>query len=60
MFLREARRRMEARDPDDVPLLALALALKVPIWTHDRDFEVAGVEKYTTARLLTKLGIRGR
>jgi predicted nucleic acid-binding protein len=58
--LREAKRRMESRDPDDVPLLALALALRLPIWTHDRDFEVAGVETYTTARLLTKLGIRGR
>lgn len=59
-FLRKARLRMELRDSDDVPLLALALALKVPIWTHDRDFEVAGVVTYTTARLLAKLGIRTR
>jgi predicted nucleic acid-binding protein len=55
-----ARRLIEARDPDDVPLLALALTLKLPIWTNDRDFEVAGIETYTTAQLLAKLGIRGR
>lgn len=55
-----ARRLIEARDPDDVDLLALALTLKVPIWTHDRDFEGVGVETCTTAQLLAKLGSRGR
>jgi predicted nucleic acid-binding protein len=54
----EAKRRIAPRDPDDVPLLALALALRLPIWTSDRDFEGAGVVTYTTAELLARLGIR--
>jgi predicted nucleic acid-binding protein len=56
-FLSEAARLIGKRDPDDVELLALALALGIPIWSNDRDFEVAGVECYTTARLLKKLGL---
>jgi len=42
--MREARR--------DV---ALALVLKAPIWTHDRDVEIAGVRTVTTAQLLAVL-----
>ena len=56
-FLSKAARLIGKRDPDDVELLALALALGIPIWSNDRDFEVAGVECYTTARLLKKLGL---
>ena len=56
-FIAKASRLIGKRDPDDVQLLALALALDIPIWTNDRDFETAGVECYTTARLLKKLGI---
>lgn len=52
-----ARKRIGRRDPDDIDLLALALKLKVPLWTNDRDFEGTGVECYTTARLLKILGI---
>ena len=55
----KATRLIAARDPDDVPLLALALTLGLPVWTGDKDFENAGVETYTTAQLLAKLGIRG-
>lgn len=51
--LREAHRRIGHRDPDDSEVLALALHLRVPIWTNDRDFESAGVHCLTTARLLT-------
>jgi predicted nucleic acid-binding protein len=51
----EARRRIGRRDPDDVDILALALHFGLPIWSNDNDFEVAGVEWYTTADLLTKL-----
>jgi predicted nucleic acid-binding protein len=40
-----------------VDLLALALHLKLPIWSNDNDFEDAGVEWYTTAQLLKTLGI---
>jgi predicted nucleic acid-binding protein len=52
----EARRRMKFRDPDDVDLLALALALRVPVWSNDGDFSAVRVAWYTTARLLAKLG----
>lgn len=52
----EATRKIGARDPDDVELLALALALEIPVWSNDNDFKGVGVEWYTTARLLKKLG----
>ena len=53
--VREARRRIERRDPTDVDLLALALRLDVPIWSNDRDFEDSGVSRFTTAELLALL-----
>ena len=52
----EALRRIGQRDPDDVEILALALQLGLPVWSHDNDFEDAGLEWYTTAELLKKLG----
>ena len=52
-FLPQATRLIGERDPDDAGLLALALALRVPIWTNDR--ETTGVDCYTTANLLKKL-----
>lgn len=51
----EATRKIGWRDPDDVELLALALALEIPVWSNDNDFKEVGVEWYTTARLLKKL-----
>jgi hypothetical protein len=39
-----------------VELLALALHAGVPVWSNDDDFEDAGVEWYTTAELLRRLG----
>ena len=51
-----ARGCLQARDPDDVPLAALALALEIPIWSNDRDFEVVPVPVYPTARFLKLLG----
>jgi predicted nucleic acid-binding protein len=53
----EATRRIGKRDPDDVPILALALSLDLPLWSNDKDFRDAGVEWYTTERLLRQLGI---
>lgn len=45
------------RDPKDVPVLALALQLRLPIWTEDRDFEnLPGVSIYKTAELLMLAG----
>lgn len=52
-----ARKRIGWRDPDDVELLALTLHFKIPLWSNDNDFEGCGVERYTTAELLHKLGI---
>jgi predicted nucleic acid-binding protein len=52
-----AKRRIEKRDPDDVDLLALALKLRIPIWTNDQDYSSCGVKCYTTAQLLKKLKI---
>jgi predicted nucleic acid-binding protein len=55
--LAEARRRIGRRDVDDAETLALALHLDAPVWSNDSDFEDAGVEWYTTARLLKRLGL---
>jgi predicted nucleic acid-binding protein len=55
----EAQRRIARRDPDDVEILALALHMDVPVWSNDNDFEDARVEWYTTAELLSKLGLTG-
>lgn len=53
--LPEARKRIGSRDPDDVELLALAIQLKIPVWSNDNDFENTGVVWYTTASLLAAL-----
>jgi predicted nucleic acid-binding protein len=55
--LEGAQRAIAKRDPNDVDLLALALAFAIPVWSNDSDFKDAGVEWYTTARLLRRLGI---
>ena len=56
-FLSEAADRIGARDPDDAHVLALALALEIPVWTNDRDFEVSGVTCYSTEQMLQLLKI---
>ena len=53
----EAKKRIERRDPDDVELLALALAFNIPVWSNDNDFEDTGVQWLTTEKLLRQLGI---
>jgi len=55
--LPEASRRLAKRDPDDVDLLALAMALEVPVWSNDDDFRDTGVAWYTTAELLDALDV---
>jgi predicted nucleic acid-binding protein len=55
--LEAARRSIGKRDPHELDLLALALALAIPVWSNDSDFKDARVEWYTTARLLRRLGI---
>lgn len=53
----EASKRIGKRDPDDVELLALAMALNVPVWSNDKDFKGTGVEWLTTEALLKRLGL---
>jgi len=53
----EASKRIGQRDPDDIPILALALTLNVPLWSNDKDFRDTGVDWYTTERLLRHLRI---
>ena len=55
----EAQARIAARDPDDWPTVALALKLKLPVWSQDKDFGDAGVEVVTTGELLDALGDAG-
>ncbi len=46
-----ARERIDLRDPDDWPVVAVALLLRLPIWTEDRDFFGSGVATWTTDRV---------
>ena len=50
-FEAEARKRLGARDPDDWPILAAALALSCPIWTEDTDFFGCGVATWTSGSI---------
>lgn len=56
--LPKARKLIAQRDPDDVDILALALHMRLPLWSNDNDFEDTGIEWYTTAELLKKLGLK--
>lgn len=51
----EARQRI-ARDPEDWPVVALALAVDSPVWTEDTDFFGAGVSTWTTDTVELYLG----
>ena len=53
----QARKLIAQRDPDDVDVLALALHLDLPLWSNDNDFDGTGIEWYTTAELLSQLGL---
>ena len=55
-FEAEARKRLGARDPEDWPILAAALALGCPIWTEDTDFFGCGVATWTCASISSFLG----
>jgi len=50
-FEAEARKRVGARDPEDWPILAAALALGCPIWTADTDFFGCGVATWTSGSI---------
>jgi predicted nucleic acid-binding protein len=53
----EARALLAERDPDDVPLAALALKLGIPVWSNDRDFDNFPTGVYSTAKLIKVLGV---
>jgi predicted nucleic acid-binding protein len=55
--LADAHRYLGERDPDDVPLAALALKLQVPVWSNDNDFTELPLDVYPTARFLKMLGL---
>ena len=44
----EAQERMRRRDPNDWPILAVAMLMGCPIWTEDRDFFGKGIATWTT------------
>jgi predicted nucleic acid-binding protein len=52
-----ARALVANRDEDDVALAALALTLRIPIWSNDRDYENFPTGVFTTATLLKILGM---
>ena len=43
-----ARLRLGRRDPDDWPIVALAITLDCPVWTEDQDFFGTGLPTWTT------------
>jgi predicted nucleic acid-binding protein len=51
-FIQKASQKLSGRDEDDIELLALAIKLKIPVWSNDNDFKNLGIEIYTTAKLL--------
>lgn len=52
-----ARKRVTPRDPDDWPVVAVALLLDFPIWTEDQDFFGSGIATWTTDHV--ELYLRG-
>ncbi len=46
-----ARERVQTRDPDDWPVVAVALLFDLPIWTEDQDFFGGGIATWTTDRV---------
>ncbi len=56
-FIPMASTKMGRKDEDDIELLALAMKLKIPVWSNDSDFRHAGIEVYTTAKLLKILKV---
>jgi len=52
-----ARERIQRRDPDDWPIVAVALVLGLPVWTEDQDFFGSGIPTWTTDRV--ELYLRG-
>jgi predicted nucleic acid-binding protein len=56
-LIQKDSKKLSGRDEDDIELLALAMKLKVPVWSNDRDFQHAGIEVFTTVKLLKILKV---
>jgi predicted nucleic acid-binding protein len=52
----EAMRRIQERDIQDWPLIALSLTLNCPLWTEDNDFFGTGVATWRTWNVEIYLG----
>jgi predicted nucleic acid-binding protein len=51
-----ARKLIEARDAEDVPIVALALAKNLPVWSNDKDLKtLQEIRVYTTRELAVRL-----
>jgi predicted nucleic acid-binding protein len=50
-FRDPARQRIARRDPDDWPVVAVALMLQLPIWTEDLDFFGIGIATWVSDRV---------
>jgi predicted nucleic acid-binding protein len=55
----QAARLISHRDPEDIELLALALHLRIPIWSNDKDFDNLPVPRFSTEGMLRHLRIIG-
>jgi predicted nucleic acid-binding protein len=55
-FEADALRRIGSRDPEDWPVVALALAIDAPVWTEDTDFFGSGIAIWTTMNVEVYLG----
>jgi predicted nucleic acid-binding protein len=54
--VKQATELIGARDPLDIPLLALALARRYAIWSDDRDFEgIPEIQLFKTSELLARI-----
>lgn len=52
-----ARERIQRRDQDDWPVVAMALMFDIPVGTEDQDFVGSGISTWTTDRV--ELYLRG-
>jgi len=57
--LDHARSLLAERDPDDAHSLALAMALRLPLCSNDKDLDGHGITRRTTAKLLALLDDEG-
>ena len=58
-FEEQARMRLQGRDEEDWPVLAIALALDCAVWTEDMDFFGTGVAVWNTSKVEIFLRAQG-